>query len=90
MQVGHPGISNAIQTSYSYPGCKCIADPDRRHGLYCLWAKSVTGKKVSCQLALVEFELFLRGIANRRQLQRVFRDPQSVKRSQRDCAAPGE
>ncbi len=66
------------ETSCSKPGCKCTADPPRRHGPYYQWTKKVRGKTVSRQLTPAEAALFQEWISNRRQLQRVTRDLERV------------
>jgi hypothetical protein len=66
-----PGSVVLRETSCNKPGCKCTADPPRRHGPYYQWTKKVKGKTVSRQLTPAEAELFQEWITNRRQLQRV-------------------
>ena len=73
-----PGSVVLRETSCGKPGCKCTADPPRRHGPYYQWTKKVKGKTVSRQLSPAEAELFQEWIANRRQLQRVTRDLERV------------
>lgn len=33
------------------PGCRCQADPDRRHGPYWTWTRSINGKTVTRALS---------------------------------------
>ncbi len=73
-----PGSVVLRETSCNKPGCKCTADPPRRHGPYYQWTKKVRGKTVSRQLTPAEAELFQGWIANRRQLQRVVREMERV------------
>ncbi len=73
-----PGSVALRETSCGKPGCKCMADPPRRHGPYYQWTRKVKGKTVSRQLSPEEAELFQEWIANRRQLQRVTRDLERV------------
>jgi hypothetical protein len=73
-----PGSVALRETSCGKPGCKCMADPPRRHGPYYQWTRKVKGKTVSRQLSPAEAELFQEWIANRRQLQRVTRDLERV------------
>ena len=73
-----PGSVILRETSCGKPGCKCMADPPRRHGPYYQWTRKVKGKTVSRQLSPAEAELFQEWIANRRQLQRVTRDLERV------------
>ena len=73
-----PGSVILRETSCGKPGCKCMADPPRRHGPYYQWTRKVRGKTVSRQLSPAEAELFQEWIANRRQLQRVTRDLERV------------
>ena len=73
-----PGSVALRETSCGKPGCKCMADPPRRHGPYYQWTRKVKGKTVSRQLSPAEAELFQEWIANRRQLQRVTRDQERV------------
>ena len=73
-----PGSVALRETSCGKPGCKCMADPPRRHGPYYQWTRKVRGKTVSRQLSPAEAELFQEWIANRRQLQRVTRDLERV------------
>ena len=73
-----PGSVALRETSCGKPGCKCMADPPRRHGPYYQWTRKVKGKTVSRQLSPAEAELFQEWITNRRQLQRVTRDLERV------------
>lgn len=73
-----PGSIVLRETSCGKQGCKCMADPPRRHGPYYQWTKKVNGKTVSRQLTPDEAELFQEWIANRRQLQRVIREMERV------------
>lgn len=73
-----PGSVILRETSCSKPGCKCTADPPRRHGPYYQWTKKVNGKTVSRQLTSAEATLFEEWIANRRRLQRITRDLERV------------
>ena len=73
-----PGSVALRETSCGKPGCKCMADPPRRHGPYYQWTRKVKGKTVSRQLSPEEAELFQEWIANRRRLQGVIRDLERV------------
>ena len=71
-------------TSCGKPGCRCQADPPRRHGPYYQWSRAVAGKTVSRRLTESEAELYRSWIANRRRLEEI------VARMEQISAAAGE
>ena len=52
-----PGSLVARETSCGKPGCRCQADPPRRHGPYYQWSRAVAGKTLSRRLNEPEAEL---------------------------------
>lgn len=79
-----PGSLVVRETSCGKPGCRCQADPPRRHGPYYQWSCAVAGKTVSRRLDAREAELYRGWIANRRRLERI------VARMEEVSAAAGE
>jgi len=66
-----PGSLVTRETSCGKPGCRCQADPPRRHGPYYQWSRAVAGKTVSRRLTEPEAELYRQWIDNRRRLERI-------------------
>ncbi|MHB8340298.1 MAG: DUF6788 family protein [Mycobacteriales bacterium] len=64
-----PGSLVARTTSCGKPGCRCQADPPRRHGPYYQWSRAVAGKTISRRLDEHQAELYRSWIANRRRLE---------------------
>ena len=58
-------------TTCGKPGCRCQADPPRRHGPYYQWSRAVAGRTVSRRLTESEAELYRGWIANRRRLEEI-------------------
>lgn len=58
-------------TTCGKAGCRCQADPPRRHGPYHQWSRAVAGKTVSRRLSEREAELYRGWIANRRRLEEI-------------------
>lgn len=79
-----PGSVVVRETSCGKPGCRCQADPPRRHGPYYQWSRAVAGKTVSRRLDEREAELYRGWIANRRHLERI------VAQMEETSAAAGE
>lgn len=71
-------------TSCGKPGCRCQADPPRRHGPYYQWSRAVAGKTVSRRLDQAEAELYRGWIANRRRLEQIIAQMEQI------SAAAGE
>lgn len=66
-----PGSLVSRETSCGKPGCRCLADPPRRHGPYFQWSTAKEGKTVSRRLDENEAALYREWIANRRRLETV-------------------
>jgi len=66
-----PGSVVVRYTTCGKPGCRCQADPPRRHGPYYQWSRAVAGKTVSRRLTESEAELYRGWIANRRRLEEI-------------------
>lgn len=66
-----PGSLVVRETSCGKEGCRCQADPPRRHGPYYQWSRAVAGKTVSRRLTKPEVDLYREWIANRRKLERI-------------------
>lgn len=79
-----PGSLVLRETSCGKPGCRCQADPPRRHGPYHQWSRAVGGKTVSRRLNEAEADLYREWIGNRRALERI------VGEMERVSAAAGE
>lgn len=79
-----PGSLVARETSCGKPGCRCQADPPRRHGPYYQWSRAVAGKTVSRRLNEAEAGLYRQWIANRRRLERIVTEMETL------SAAAGE
>jgi hypothetical protein len=71
-------------TTCGKPGCRCQADPPRRHGPYYQWSRAVAGKTVSRRLNEGEAELYRGWIADRRRLEEIVAQMEQV------SAAAGE
>jgi len=72
------------ETSCGKPGCRCQADPPRRHGPYYQWSRAVNGKTVSRRLGEAQAQLYRSWIANRRRLEAIVAEMEEV------SAAAGE
>ena len=79
-----PGSVVVRETSCGKPGCRCQGDPPRRHGPYHQWSRAVAGKTVSRRLNEPEAELYRQWIANRRRLERIVTEMETL------SAAAGE
>lgn len=79
-----PGSLVARETSCGKPGCRCQADPPRRHGPYYQWSRAVAGKTVSRRLNEPEADLYRQWIANRRHLEHIVTEMETL------SAAAGE
>ena len=79
-----PGSLVIRETSCGKQGCRCQADPPRRHGPYHQWSRAVAGKTVSRRLTEPEADLYRQWIANRRHLEQIVTEMQKI------SAAAGE
>ena len=79
-----PGSLVVRETSCGKPGCRCQADPPRRHGPYYQWSRAVAGKTQSRRLTQPEADLYRQWIANRRHLERIVAEMEAL------SAAAGE
>lgn len=79
-----PGSVVVRETSCGKPGCRCQSDPPRRHGPYYQWSRAVAGKTVSRRLNEPEAELYRQWIANRRRLEQIITEMETL------SAAAGE
>lgn len=79
-----PGSLVVRETSCGKPGCRCQADPPRRHGPYYQWSRAVAGKTLSRRLNQPEADLYRQWIANRRRLEQIVTEMQTL------SAAAGE
>ncbi|MGH3180672.1 MAG: DUF6788 family protein [Mycobacterium sp.] len=66
-----PGSLVVRETSCGKSGCRCQADPPRRHGPYYQWSRAVAGKTISRRLNEGEAELYRSWIANRKRLEAI-------------------
>ncbi|MFZ2057435.1 MAG: DUF6788 family protein, partial [Acidimicrobiales bacterium] len=66
------------ETSCGKQGCRCQADPPRRHGPYYQWSRAVKGKTVSRRLTENEAELYRSWIDNRRRLEAIVAEMEKV------------
>lgn len=79
-----PGSLVVRETSCGKPGCRCQADPPRRHGPYYQWSTAVAGKTVSRRLGEREAELYRDWIANRRRLEQIITEMEKVSAAARE------
>lgn len=79
-----PGSLVVRETSCGKHGCRCQADPPRRHGPYHQWSRAVAGKTVSRRLTEPEADLYRQWIANRRHLEQIITEMEKI------SAAAGE
>ena len=79
-----PGSLVTRETSCGKQGCRCQADPPRRHGPYHQWSRAVAGKTVSRRLTEPEADLYRQWIANRRHLEQIVTEMKKI------SAAAGE
>ena len=66
------------ETTCGKPGCRCGADPPRRHGPYYQWSRAIAGKTVSRRLDEREAELYRHWIANRRHLEQIVTEMEKI------------
>ena len=79
-----PGSVVVRETSCGKQGCRCQADPPRRHGPYHQWSRAVAGKTRSRRLTEPEADLYRQWIANRRHLEQIVTEMEKI------SAAAGE
>ena len=79
-----PGSLVVRETSCGKQGCRCQADPPRRHGPYHQWSRAVAGKTQSRRLTEPEADLYRQWIANRRHLEQIITEMEKI------SAAAGE
>jgi len=79
-----PGSLVVRHTSCGKPGCRCGAEPPRRHGPYYQWSRAVAGKTVSRRLDEREAALYRDWIDNRRRLEAIVVEMEKI------SAAAGE
>lgn len=79
-QIGFisPGSLVVRETSCGKPGCRCQADPPRRHGPYHQWSRAVAGKTISRRLTEPQAELYRTWIANRKRLEAIIAEMEKV------------
>ena len=73
-----PGSLVVRETSCGKQGCRCQADPPRRHGPYHQWSRAVAGKTVSRRLTEPEADLYRQWIANRRHLEQIVTEMEKI------------
>lgn len=73
-----PGSLVVRETSCGKPGCRCQADPPRRHGPYYQWSRAVAGKTISRRLSKGEAELYRAWIANRKRLEAIIAQMEEI------------
>ena len=73
-----PGSLVVRETSCGKQGCRCQADPPRRHGPYHQWSRAVAGKTVSRRLTEPQADLYQQWIANRRHLEKIITEMQKI------------
>lgn len=71
--VGFIGQGSVVSryTSCGKPGCRCVADPPRRHGPYYQWSRALRGKTVTRRLNEHQAELYRDWIANHKRLETI-------------------
>ena len=80
IEVGfiRPGSLVVRETSCGKQGCRCQADPPRRHGPYYQWSRAVGGKTESRRLNERQAELYRQWIANRRRLEQIITEIETL------------
>lgn len=73
-----PGSLVVRETSCGKAGCRCQADPPRRHGPYYQWSRAVAGKTQSRRLNETEADLYRQWIANRRRLEQIVTEMETI------------
>ncbi len=73
-----PGSLVVRETSCGKPGCRCGADPPRRHGPYYQWSRAVVGKTQSRRLTEPQADLYRQWIANRRRLEEIVTEMETL------------
>ena len=73
-----PGSLVVRETSCGKPTCRCQANPPQRHGPYYQWSRAVAGKTESRRLSEPEAELYRTWIANRKRLEAIITQMQTV------------
>jgi len=73
-----PGSLVVRETSCGKPGCRCQADPPRRHGPYYQWSRAIAGKTISRRLNEREAKLYRTWIANRKRLEAIITEMEKV------------
>lgn len=79
-----PGSLVVRETSCGKQGCRCQADPPRRHGPYHQWSRAVAGKTQSRRLTEPEADLYRQWIANRRHLEQIVSDMEKISAAVRE------
>ncbi len=67
-----------VHTSCGRPGCRCMADPPRRHGPYTQLTQKIQGKTRTNRLTADQAQLLSDYIANYRRLQQFIREMHQV------------
>ena len=73
-----PGSLVTRETTCGKAGCRCQADPPRRHGPYYQWSRAVAGKTISRRLNEPEADLYRQWIANRRHIERIIAEMETL------------
>ena len=68
--IGHvlPGSVLEVYNRCGNPGCRCRAQPPRRHGPYLQWTRKVKGKTVTRRLTTEQYQRYQPWFDNARRL----------------------
>lgn len=83
-----PGSVVSRYTSCGKHGCRCQADPPRRHGPYYQWSRAIEGKTVSRRLNHAEAELYQDWIANRRRIEQLIAQMEEISAAAAELLLP--
>lgn len=60
------------------PGCKCVNDPDYKHGPYFDWTRKVRGKTVTIRLTKEEAEILKEWTENKKQFYKIIKRMEQI------------
>ena len=69
-----PGSLVTRTTSCGKPGCRCQADPPRRHGPYYQWTWKRNAKTVTVNLSASQAKTYQKAIDNHRKLEEILQE----------------
>lgn len=60
------------------PGCRCMKDPEYRHGPYYNWTRKVQGKTVTVRLTKEEADIFKEWTDNKKQFYKIIKKMEQI------------